>query len=330
MAEPQKPSLLRRWLTSLLFLYALVLVIYLLLRWIVQANWSLLLLGHTIAFYLFLPVIAGLVIAMLLRARRLAGFYWLLTIIGLVWFVPRMMPPLSEPQQNGTSLKIISFNMFPENQRLDDVTTWLLAQDADVIGLQEIGVDLPLLADEYPYFVSQDVVNGQALFSRYPIQMTETVQLGDIPQQRHLLNINGLPVVLYNLHLYMPLNEDESQTLFLRYDESRRNRQINELLTFIAGENQPTIVMGDFNMSEFSPIYGRLNARLHDAYRVTSWGLGQTWPGGASEELGDNFPPLFRLDYVWYTDGIQALEAQVGSRLGSDHLPLIVNLDIRG
>jgi endonuclease/exonuclease/phosphatase (EEP) superfamily protein YafD len=329
MTDSQHTPILRRWLTSILFWYALALVVYLVLRWIVQPDWSLLHLGHTIAFYLFLPVVGGLIMAMLLRAPRLAGFYWILAVIGLAWFTPRLMPPLSVPQQNGIALKLVTFNMFPENQRLGEVTEWLLAQNADVIALQEIGAPLPAIESAYPHQVyADDFVNGRAVFSRYPIQLSETIQLGDIPQQRVLLNMDGQTVVLYNVHLYMPLNENESQPLLLRYDETRRNQQINELLTFIAGENQPVIVTGDFNMSEFSPIYARLDARLDDAYRDASWGLGQTFPGGASEELNDTLPPLFRLDYVWYSHNIQALNARVGSRLGSDHLPLVVTLDI--
>ena len=318
----------KRFVRVVLCGYALALILYLMLRWILQPDWSLVLLSHTIAFYLFLPVLIGLLVAILIRAPRLTGVYLILTFIGLMWFVPRLMPPLTPPQQNGTAIKLISFNVFPYNQRLDDVTAWLLAEDADMIALQEIGTELPALADHYPYQVSQGFVNGNALFSRYPIIINETIQLLDTPQQRLVLNVDGQNIVLYNVHLYMPLNDNESQFLLLRYDETRRNQQINELLTFITVETQPVLVVGDFNLSEFSPIYNRLDAQLQDAYRDASWGLGQTFPGGTSEELDDIFPPLFRLDYVWYTEGLQALNARVGSRLGSDHLPLIVTLDI--
>jgi endonuclease/exonuclease/phosphatase (EEP) superfamily protein YafD len=326
-ATPRKWTF-KRFVRIALCGYALALIGYLILRWIFKPDWSLVLLSHTVAFYLFLPVLVGLLIAMLIRAPRLIGIYWVLIFMGLVWFVPRLMPPLSSPQQNGTALKLISFNVFPYNQQLDDVTEWLLSENADIIALQEIGTELPALTDDYPYHISQGFVNGHTLFSRYPIVISETVQLLDTPQQRLVLDVAGQNIVLYNLHLYMPLNDNASQFLLLRYDETRRNQQINELLTFIAGETQPVIIVGDFNLSEFSPIYNRLDAQFQDAYRNASWGLGQTFPSGASEELDDIFPPLFRLDYVWYTDGLQALNARVGSRLGSDHLPLIITLDV--
>jgi endonuclease/exonuclease/phosphatase (EEP) superfamily protein YafD len=329
MADSQETPILRRWLTSFLFWYVLAMVVYLVLRWWIQPEWALLQLGYNLAFYLFLPVVAGVIMAMLLRALRLAGIYWLLTVIGLVWLGPRLMPALTTPQSAGIPLKIVTFNVFPENRRLNEVTDWVLAQNAHIVVLQEIGMELPALEERYPYHISQGFVNGHALFSRYPIRLSETIELADTPHQRILLNLDGQTIVLYNIHLYMPLNDDESRSLVLRYDESRRNQQIRELLTFIAQENRPVVVVGDFNLGEFSPIYAQLDAELNDAYRVASWGLGQTWPGGASEELGDTLPPLFRLDYVWYSETIQALEAWVGPRLGSDHLPLIVTLGIQ-
>ena len=138
--------------------------------------------------------------------------------------------------------------------------------------------------------------------------------------------MNGIALMLYNLHLQMPLNEDESQPLLLRYHETVRNQQIVELLSYITLEDLPVIAAGDFNMSEYSPVYNTLRAQLTDVYRSTSWGIGATWPAGESEELGDFLPRLFRLDYVWITPQIQAKNAAVATAPGSDHLPLLVEL----
>src|SRR5690606_18042256 len=116
MTNPQETSIIRRWLLSIFFWFALAWIIYLFLRWVVQPNWSLLMLGHNAAFYLFLPVLPGALMAMMLRAPRIAGVYWILLMIGLVWFVPRLMPPLTPPQPGSKPLKIVTFNLFPENQ----------------------------------------------------------------------------------------------------------------------------------------------------------------------------------------------------------------------
>jgi endonuclease/exonuclease/phosphatase (EEP) superfamily protein YafD len=51
-------------------------------------------------------------------------------------------------------------------------------------------------------------------------------------------------------------------------------------------------------------------------------GLAPTWPANGIWPY-----PLVRLDYVWHSEGLQALSAELGPRLGSDHLPLIVTFD---
>jgi endonuclease/exonuclease/phosphatase (EEP) superfamily protein YafD len=37
-----------------------------------------------------------------------------------------------------------------------------------------------------------------------------------------------------------------------------------------------------------------------------------------------------RIDYVWHTDGLLALAAEVGAAGGSDHLPVLVRLRFTG
>jgi endonuclease/exonuclease/phosphatase (EEP) superfamily protein YafD len=123
----------------------------------------------------------------------------------------------------------------------------------------------------------------------------------------------------------MPLNENEGDFLLSRYDESRRNQQIDELLRFVQGETLPILLAGDFNMSEWSPVYNQIDSFLDDAYRQSSWGIGATWPAGASEELPDFLPPLLRLDYFWHSAGIEPLSTTLGLPLGSDHLPIVLD-----
>jgi endonuclease/exonuclease/phosphatase (EEP) superfamily protein YafD len=235
-----------------------------------------------------------------------------------------MLPPFFAPAPEGTALRLLTFNIFPENRDLPAAETWLLEQDADVVAVQELNGELPALVDAYPHHATQE--RGFLLVSRFPIVENEIITLGEHIQQRVVLDVNSEEVTLYNLHLIMPLDEDESKPLLLRYDESRRNAQIRELLGYLENESGRLLVVGDFNMSEWSPIYSSLRAALNDAYRASTAGIGATWPGGASEELDNFLPPLVRLDYVFYRGEVQPTTAIVGNSLGSDHLPLIVDL----
>ena len=326
MSQSSRSSVFRSLLQGLLSAYALLMFVYLGLRWMIQPDWLLLGLLHTGSVYLYLPILIGSLVALLLRALRLSAIYLLLLVIGALWLFPRWMPALTPDQEAGIPLRMVTFNVFPANPTLDQVQEWILAEDADLVLLQEVAAPLADLVETYPYQNSEYLGSGNAVFSRLPILENEEFALAGVLQQRLMLDVAGRNLVVYNVHLMMPLNTDESLPLLLRYDERVRNQQIRDLLGRVQQEVDPVIVSGDFNMSEYSPIYQTLSAVLSDAYRTVSWGMGHTWPGGASEELGDFLPPLFRLDYVWYRGAIRARTVQIGERLGSDHLPLSLEM----
>lgn len=324
-ARATTSSPLRYLFIGVLALYGIALALYWLLWLTVGDAVNTLALLHNLAPYYFLPVIVGLPLALLLRAKRTFFLYLLLGIAGFLWFGVVLLPS-EAPAASDDPLRVVTFNVYPYNEQLDTAQDWLLRQDADILALQEIGAPLPQIEAAYPYQSAQPMVNGHAIFSRYPILNASDVTLGDTPHQRVVLDIEGSEVVLYNVHLYMPFREND-RPLWLRYDETRRNQQIRELRQYAANETAPLIIAGDFNMSEYSPIYDTLAADLTDAYRTLQWGIGATWPGGESEELPGALPRLVRLDYVWHNDFFETTNALVGLPLGSDHLPLLVDLE---
>lgn len=332
MDETSHISPLRRWLESMLVWYILFMIAYLVARFVIQTDWRFVALLDNFAPYLFFPVIIGLLIALLLRARRLSGVYLLVSLIGLLWIGMALIPnQFAGASDDGKRIEIISFNLFPENTQLDEVADWISTHSPDIVALQEIPDDVSAfteLASAYDYTATLDSVTDSIVYSRYPILESEDIALDDWMVQRLLLDIEGSHIVFYNLHLFMPLNENETAWLALRYDDARRDSQIKHLLELVETETLPVILAGDFNMTEWSPIYAELSSQLQDAYRNSSWGIGATFPAGASEEINATYPRLFRLDYIWYSEPIEANSAIVGTNLGSDHLPLRVELII--
>lgn len=315
---------MRRFFETLLLLYMLFLTVYLICRFLIQAEWGWLLLLHNGAPFLFLPILIGLILALLMRSIRIAGLYLLFLLIGILWFLP-ILAPKGGANAVEESIRVLSFNFFPDNSQQAEAVEWILAQDADIVLLQEIPAALPELEAAYPNFV-YSTGSRHASFSRYPIATSGDFNLVEEVQQRLILEIEDQHLAIYNLHLWMPLNDNEGDFLLLRYDESRRNEQISELLRFVQGETLPLLLAGDFNMSEWSPIYNDIDSFLDDAYRQSSWGLGATWPAGASEELPDFLPHHLRLDYFWYSSGIRPISSTVGLPLGSDHLPIMLDM----
>lgn len=337
-------TLIRRSLTFFIFFYTLILLGFLCLRFTTGDLWPLIALLSTFAFYVFLPLLIVVPLTWFHMRRRprllLFGVQLIIIIIAISWFGGRLRPSNVVTAQ-GKSISLITFNTFPQNNHQQAVITWLREQSPDIIILQETPLDMPLqvrqLIDVYPYQAIQSRPNGHIALSRFPIVENEDVAFSRYPwpiQQRLVFEIHGQRIALYNIHLAMPLSDvgrsewrglDE---LLIHYDETIRNSQIRELLAMVARETNPYILAGDFNTSEWSPIYELLDQYLIDAFRATAGGLGATWPAGASEELPAILPPILRLDYVWLSTELRPTQAFVGPNLGSDHLPLTVVIGI--
>lgn len=270
-----------------------------------------------------------------LHAPRWSGLLQLaLIVIGLYWFaIPALYTPVAPPR--GDSFSVVTFNVQGSNRELGRAMAWLLEQAPDIIVLQETaeGYD-SRLAPLYAAYAHEDHIEGSVrIFSRYVILQREVIAIEDEPGRlalRLLLDQNRRELAVYAVHLSLPLrprddhaaDEDIGPEALLRYDEARRNAQIRRLLALLREESAPTIVAGDFNMSDTSLIYAELAGQLRDAWRGAGAGAGRTWPLAEAIGLPRIIRPLLRIDYIWHSDSLRPVRAAVGAPIGSDHLPL--------
>ena len=268
-----------------------------------------------------------------------------LIAIGLYWFaLPAMYQPLDPPA--GETFNVVSFNVQGSNAELERATEWLLQAAPDVIVLQETaeGYD-PRLAPLYEVYAHEDHIEGSVrVFSRYAILEREALIIDEPADEdagrealRLLLDLDGRKLAVYALHFSLPLRPRAAQEpdadigpeALLRYDESRRNRQIRRMLAILDEETAPFIAAGDFNMSDASLIYDEIAGRMQDGWRGAGNGAGRTWPVAEAIGLPPVIQPLLRIDYIWHSAPLRATAAEVGEAIGSDHLPLSVALEWR-
>jgi endonuclease/exonuclease/phosphatase family metal-dependent hydrolase len=114
----------------------------------------------------------------------------------------------------------------------------------------------------------------------------------------------------------------------LSYDNTRRNEEIRNLLRRIEKEEYPYIIAGDFNMSDQTVIYGEISAEMTDSFREAGTGSGNSWPVLVLDHITTLIPPLLRVDYIWHSQEFRTVEAFRGPELGSDHLPLVAELEL--
>ncbi|MBZ0297772.1 MAG: endonuclease/exonuclease/phosphatase family protein [Anaerolineae bacterium] len=339
--------LVRAVLTIMLSFYGLALASYVVLRVLIGDNiWWLAWLNNFAPYY-FLPLFISLPLALWLHLKRLSRLYFMLLVIAAIWLTPRFIHSntLFTSDAAEALLSVITFNVWGDNQEVENVITWLRDVNADVVLLQEIppiwaGEGIPELDNLYPYQISQSRMWGDMSLSRYPITSYEQYELRDgiAVQDRIEIEWNKQRVAIYNIHILMPLRDTPRFTLpinqpylnmLLKYDDTNRNRQIDQLLTILETERNPFVVAGDFNMSDNTVKYGEVAAQLDDAFREAGFGIGATWPYNEIAGFPAFVPPLLRIDYIWHSDEFRAVRATTGPQLGSDHYPVVASLKLQ-
>jgi endonuclease/exonuclease/phosphatase family metal-dependent hydrolase len=241
-------------------------------------------------------------------------------------------------QAASPAITVMTYNVGNGRARPERLVPVLRLSQADVIALQEVSHEQAQaieagLAQEYPFMsLHPGGFAGKALISRYPIHNPELLDLGpERPDLRAFIEVNGRSLALLNAHPPPP----RLARLGLRFDLPTW-RQIQELAA-LALEHDPCILLGDFNLVDSRLEYAYLRSTgLGDAFGNAGKGRGHTLPkrlGPWKRFLWLNrmlrwipMPPMLRVDYIWYTSSLSALDAWIGTDAGSDHLPVLAKV----
>ncbi len=292
-------------------------------------------LSAMIAPLLFVPLLLLLPLALAVRSWPLRGAALLTLVLFLALFGGRFLPA-ARATPEGRPLRVMTFNHLFSNGRAADVLAAIRAQDADVVALQELSKPVAAaiqasLRDIYPYQYLRPFENQQGLgiISRQPFISADEVQ-NNVRGQQVTLSIDGQMLTIMNIHLGGPMIDTRHIAgipLVVGYDPQSTDRQVGRLASLTDAIDGPLIVMGDFNTSDREPRYSVLAARMHDAFRETSWGFGFTFPD--HKRFGPiTVPfPLLRIDYVWSKNGVLPAAAHVEcNNTGADHCFLVADL----
>jgi endonuclease/exonuclease/phosphatase (EEP) superfamily protein YafD len=121
------------------------------------------------------------------------------------------------------------------------------------------------------------------------------------------------PLALIATHLRSPITPS---------DAAARNRQLAALVRRVAAERAlQKIVVGDLNITRWSPLYAQLTdvAGVRDGQE--GFGLGASWPSVFGRWLG------IPIDQTLVSSGVRVVHRAVGPNLGSDHLPVTTTVE---
>ena len=207
---------------------------------------------------------------------------------------------------------LLVWNVYVGNSNVEKIVELIKEKEADVVVLLEVspdlGVQLGDLRNEYPYFEieSSDDGFGSAIFSRQPLKEISIRRVGNELENTVVARFED-GTTLVGVHTLPPVGRSYSRI---------RNQQLHELTEFIEQQSGPVIVVGDLNITPWSPHFQDLlrDAKLTDP-RV-GCGVLTSWPKGK---------PLIRIpiDHILATSEITLGDLRVLPEThGSDHHPI--------
>ncbi len=209
--------------------------------------------------------------------------------------------------------------------------------DADIVALQEcprdLGVSLPegwqsMREGELMIWSRYPLHRGKILQALHPPHvwpraclLTCTVQT---PQGALTFCTVHLPSPRYGLTAVLDRKTilNLSRSGLLEQETWHRQRTAREVVREITTLPGPLVIAGDFNMPADSPLYRKAWGGYGNAFSQAGFGYGWTQRAGHR-----SIPIRLRIDHVLVGPGLGIELSEVGSDIGSDHLPLITHIN---
>jgi endonuclease/exonuclease/phosphatase (EEP) superfamily protein YafD len=268
--------------------------------------------------YAWLLLIAATIL-LVVRKRGFAIAAGVGAAVNFAFVLPIYLPA-EKPATTGKPWKLISYNVLGKNDRYADVLDLLRKEQADVVVLCEVkhswAEQLKELRDLYPHqhIVAQTDNFGIALLSRVKWQTAHTREIGPagVPSiVAEFKELGGRPYTIIGTHPLPPIN---------RAIADARNKQLQALADFASTLQEPVILAGDLNVTNYSPYFRNLlrDAKLRDSRQ--GFGVQASW--------SNSIPLLFSIpiDHCLTSPSVETISRRIGPALGSDHCPVIVEL----
>ncbi len=273
--------------------------------------------------------IASLVILLLLltlrrpRAAILAGAALIVSGAALapLWFTsPNSARADAEPTK---AFRILHANVLSSNQQTAPLFDLIAREQPDLLALHEVNarwIDaLAGLADDYPYRdgAQREDDFGILVLSRTPLQEAAVRHFGSsrVPSVTFQIRVHDVTVQVVATHTMPPMSAAA---------QSARDEHLTRMTDFAKARSEPLIIVGDLNTTMWAPSHRRLCDELGLTNTRQGFGVLPSWPA--------LFPALMRLpiDHCLVGDGITVLDCRLGPDIGSDHLPMIIDLAVGG
>lgn len=226
------------------------------------------------------------------------------------------------------------FDWIDDNQLKQNLRNFIIEQKPDIINMQEYRPDSIVVLKgyhKYEILTGNKVRNGQAIFSRFPIINSGSIEFPNTSNNAIFVDIKrGKDTIrIYNVHLQSMgidptvehIANENSKNLLKRVTRTFTMQQ-NQAEMFLKHKKDcpyKMIVSGDFNNTAYSFVYNKIKGDLQDSFMEAGNGFGRT--------LNFDFFPV-RIDFIFaekdFTiNGFKNFEINY-----SDHFPIMASLKL--
>ena len=273
-------------------------------------------------------LLAGAALAL---GRRVAGLAAACLIGAQIWAIaaPPRTPVLENPAA-GTTLRVMSVNVLVVNPRQDDVIEAIERAAPDIVALQEISRAwhpiIERLTKRFPHVAPADwrtQPSDNVLLSRHPIiESRATIPPGPARWLAHVeatVKVGGAPIRVLAVHPPLPAGPLLTDI---------RQAHLDYYARVAATAKLPLLIVGDFNITPYSPRFRALLREGGLRYVHLGWAWPRSWPS-ANRGSYRRYVRGFPIDHVLTSRHFAVAGARTEEDVGSDHFPVVADLVLR-
>lgn len=280
------------------------------------------------------------VLLIVLRRRLVAAMVMTLAFVNLgsalapVWPMHQAPASTSQATQHVGRLKLLHFNVNTANTRYREVAEFMDASETDIIFLQEVNgrwmeaVQRCLNRYTLVHATPRSDNFGIAMFARragsavVEVTSVQSIDVGEagVPAIEATVGCGQQRVQILSLHTLPPVTPGYA---------ARRDAQLRAAAAWASQHTIPAIVIGDLNATPWSAAFTPLldEGALLNSMRGHSRDFGRSWPAHRGP-IG--WLLRIPIDHCLHTRHWRTVQRRLGPALGSDHRPLLVELQMLG
>jgi len=278
-------------------------------------HWFLQLFCHFLFQYTWLFGLLG--ISFLIFKQKVFG---ILSILFAIILFSKILP--SDPTNNhmaaeNAELSVLSINLLSSNIDSAKVNQLIIEKDADILLLIEYTSfwERSASVTQYPYSIAEvrDDTFGIALYSKYPFRNEASIDFSNsrFPIASAQIELGDQRLNILGIHYQNPIGRRETAAQKIQIQETIADAKTKEKL----------LVIGDFNLTPYAKDFSRLLREASLTDTRDGFGIHGSWPA---------IWTAFRIpiDHALVSKNIKVNVREVGPLVGSDHLPLYLEIQL--